>query len=141
MSGLSFGQDAEGNWGYIPSGADTVIPFNNVTEITCPFIFTCGGVNAQTRHIINAPEGKIIDTISFVVTEVGNYASGANYILQLSDGSYLNRFESSNNWPAANHVYKYTPEIASTSLTLIINRVPSQTSPITTSGSITVSFK
>ena len=30
MSGLSFGQDAEGNWGYIPSGADAVIPFRNL---------------------------------------------------------------------------------------------------------------
>lgn len=29
LSGLSFGQDAEGNWGYKPSGADAVIPFNN----------------------------------------------------------------------------------------------------------------
>lgn len=27
MGGLSFGQDAEGNWGYIPSGADAVTPF------------------------------------------------------------------------------------------------------------------
>lgn len=29
MSGLSFGQDAEGNWGYKPSGADAVIPFSS----------------------------------------------------------------------------------------------------------------
>ncbi len=29
MGGLSFGQDAEGNWGYIPSGADTVVPFKS----------------------------------------------------------------------------------------------------------------
>ena len=27
LNGLSFGQDEEGNWGYIPPGADTVIPF------------------------------------------------------------------------------------------------------------------
>ena len=27
MSGLSFGQDAEGNWGYKPEGADAVVPF------------------------------------------------------------------------------------------------------------------
>ena len=25
--GLVFGQDAEGNWGYLPPGADTVVPF------------------------------------------------------------------------------------------------------------------
>lgn len=29
MGGLSFGQDAEGNWGYKPSGADAVIPFSS----------------------------------------------------------------------------------------------------------------
>lgn len=29
LSGLSFGQDEEGNWGYIPSGADAVIPFSS----------------------------------------------------------------------------------------------------------------
>lgn len=28
LGGLQFLQDAEGNWGYKPSGADTVIPFN-----------------------------------------------------------------------------------------------------------------
>lgn len=29
LGGLSFGQDAEGNWGYKPSGADAVIPFSS----------------------------------------------------------------------------------------------------------------
>lgn len=29
MGGLSFRQDAEGNWGYKPSGADAVIPFSS----------------------------------------------------------------------------------------------------------------
>lgn len=27
LGGLTFGQDAEGNWGYIPPGADSVVPF------------------------------------------------------------------------------------------------------------------
>ena len=27
LGGLIFCQDTEGNWGYLPSGADTVIPF------------------------------------------------------------------------------------------------------------------
>ena len=30
-SGLSFGKDSKGNWGYIPSGADTVTPFKSGT--------------------------------------------------------------------------------------------------------------
>ncbi len=29
FGGLSFAQDEEGNWGYIPSGADTVTPFSS----------------------------------------------------------------------------------------------------------------
>ena len=29
LGGLSFGQDADGNWGYKAGGADTVIPFKN----------------------------------------------------------------------------------------------------------------
>ena len=29
LGGLSFTQDEKGNWGYIPSGADTVIPFKS----------------------------------------------------------------------------------------------------------------
>jgi hypothetical protein len=33
MSGLSFGQDAEGNWGYKPSGADSVIPFKSSSNV------------------------------------------------------------------------------------------------------------
>lgn len=39
LGGLSFGQDAEGNWGYKAPGADTVVPFNNVefAHISYPF--------------------------------------------------------------------------------------------------------
>ena len=29
LGGLTFAQDAEGNWGYIPSGADAVTPFSS----------------------------------------------------------------------------------------------------------------
>lgn len=35
LGGLQFAQDAEGNWGYKPSGADTVIPFSNSTLLEC----------------------------------------------------------------------------------------------------------
>lgn len=28
LGGLGFGQDSEGKWGYIPPGADTVVPFS-----------------------------------------------------------------------------------------------------------------
>ena len=41
-SGLSFGQDEEGNWGYKPSGADTVIPFKSSTIFSGDFFDYCG---------------------------------------------------------------------------------------------------
>ena len=34
LGGLSFRQDAEGNWGYKPSGADAVIPFKKIKSQT-----------------------------------------------------------------------------------------------------------
>lgn len=38
LAGLSFAQDTKGNWGYIPSGADTVIPFKNMKDIAADAI-------------------------------------------------------------------------------------------------------
>mgnify|MGYP006990199270 CR=1 FL=1 len=32
LNGLTFGQDAEGNWGYKPPGADAVIPFKSMPD-------------------------------------------------------------------------------------------------------------
>ncbi len=32
LGGLTFAQDEEGNWGYIPSGADSVVPFKSSIE-------------------------------------------------------------------------------------------------------------
>lgn len=39
LAGLSFGQDEEGNWGYIPSGADAVIPFRGDWELILKITF------------------------------------------------------------------------------------------------------
>lgn len=41
LGGLQFTQDAEGNWGYRPNGADTVIPFKECNAI----LFTSSPVN------------------------------------------------------------------------------------------------
>lgn len=37
MGGLSFGQDAEGNWGYKTGGADTVVPFKSISFLKMIF--------------------------------------------------------------------------------------------------------
>ncbi len=34
LGGLTFEQDAEGNWGYKPEGADTVTPFKKIPQFT-----------------------------------------------------------------------------------------------------------
>lgn len=47
LGGLSFGQDAEGNWGYKPEGADAVIPFRNII------------VRASTSYLTSAYEGHV----------------------------------------------------------------------------------
>ena len=33
LGGLTFGQTAEGEWGYKPEGADSVIPFSNAVDL------------------------------------------------------------------------------------------------------------
>ena len=74
MGGLSFGQDAEGNWGYIPSGADAVTPSNS---ITLPFTSTymLGTANFATSYQyvyaeLKIPVGKSSKT--FTATCSGN---------------------------------------------------------------------
>ena len=47
LGGLSFGQDAEGNWGYKPEGADAVIPFRNII------------VRASTSYLTSTYEGHV----------------------------------------------------------------------------------
>ena len=47
LGGLTFAQDAEGNWGYIPSGADAVVPFRNII------------VRASTSYLTSAYEGHV----------------------------------------------------------------------------------
>lgn len=55
LGGLKFVQDEEGNWGYIPSGADTVIPFNNFNNIKLASLFsygtTSGGQTLTTKTV------------------------------------------------------------------------------------------
>lgn len=46
LGGLSFGQDAEGNWGYKPSGADAVIPFRGDWELVLKITFGAAANNA-----------------------------------------------------------------------------------------------
>ena len=57
LNGISFGQDSDGNWGYIKAGADTVIPFKTGSDIQ-PLTITTGSFRNQT------PCGYILSDVS-----------------------------------------------------------------------------
>ena len=62
LGGLSFGQDAEGNWGYIPSGADAVIPFRGDWELVLKITFGAasnnkGGIYSNDDAATDTPHG------------------------------------------------------------------------------------
>ena len=50
FGGLKFAQDSEGNWGYIPSGADTVVPFKSGISMENA-IFTFGSCGAYANNV------------------------------------------------------------------------------------------
>lgn len=87
LGGLSFGQDEEGNWGYIPSGADAVIPFSPpvvTLKGSMAYNLSISGGNqdsASTR--IFAPEDMEIESIQY--TTSGRFY-GSNY-MRIYDGS------------------------------------------------------
>ena len=58
MGGLSFGQDADGNWGYKAGGADTVVPFKNSKFVTGGFNFAGnnGNPNGATVNVGFKPD-------------------------------------------------------------------------------------
>lgn len=64
LGGLAFEQDAEGNWGYKPAGADTVTPFKSGIE----FIWTVYGLSS----------GINLKNTGKVKFEVLNYAAAGN---------------------------------------------------------------
>ena len=51
--GLMFGQDAEGNWGYLPPGADAVVPFKR------------GGVNSGGGGVFAGSTVFGLDSVVF----------------------------------------------------------------------------
>ena len=78
---MNFAQDAEGNWGYIPSGADSVIPFKSgcIKSITSSGWFT-GNTD------INVTKGK-----TYIITMYNNPTiSGLSVIYNGTTETYSN---------------------------------------------------
>lgn len=69
LSGLNFAQDSEGNWGYIPSGADSVIPFKKGYENT-PATATAGTIAKGETAWVN---GELITGTAIIVDPSAGY--------------------------------------------------------------------
>ena len=92
LGGLSFGQTAEGKWGYKPEGADAVIPFSG-KEVFCASTFS-----SSSRATLIKADGSVKNDIGVttyqgetMVASVG-LRSGQYYytdITAVSDGDYV----------------------------------------------------
>lgn len=85
LGGLNFAQDAEGNWGYIPSGADAVIPFKNGWDFSEYAKVSSG----QGQNItITMSQGFISCTDGYDKPDKVILKNGAAYkVFQLSDAN------------------------------------------------------
>ena len=74
LAGLSFGQDADGNWGYKTGGADTVIPFKGYPDfdyehgISIPYVVAAGNPNVLHYYTMTAEDAAYSYLALFAVT-------------------------------------------------------------------------
>ena len=74
MGGLSFGQDADGNWGYKAGGADTVTPFKGDPDfdyehgISIPYVVAAGNPNVLHYYTMTAEDAAYSYLALFAVT-------------------------------------------------------------------------
>ena len=74
---LSFSQDEEGNWGYIPSGADTVIPFKSnksILDLYCISEST-GNATFDLSSLISNYESLTVDNFIFIINKASATAA------------------------------------------------------------------
>lgn len=106
LGGLTFTQDSEGNWGYLPSGADSVIPFKTGGEMvytgckalnTSSFVdFTCGfePQYAIVCHYYTTSDKFMVIYVDYRTNEVTrltiNYNASAT---QVSFSSYISYYK------------------------------------------------
>ena len=77
LGGLNFAQDAEGNWGYIPTGADSVIPFKN--SFIIPKIVFYGDYNKPSSYFYFPKDAK---KITFTIDPSSNQNGGSAFSLK-----------------------------------------------------------
>ena len=100
LGGLSFGQDADGNWGYKIGGADTVVPFKGEPDfdyehnISIPYIVVAGNPNALHYYTMTEKDAEYSYLALFAVTAGSvvsielSGASGPSFVCNKPGGSY-----------------------------------------------------
>lgn len=100
LGGLSFGQDAEGNWGYIPEGADAVIPFRGDWELVLKITFGAasnnkGGIYSNDDAATDTPHGwyssmnSTIRCVNGEITITGKCACAGRFSNQNNVAGYI----------------------------------------------------
>lgn len=100
LGGLSFGQDADGNWGYKAGGADTVTPFKGDPDfdyehgISIPYVVAAGNPNVLHYYTMTAEDAAYsylalfaVTTGSVVSIELSG-VSGPSIVCNKPGGSY-----------------------------------------------------
>lgn len=100
LGGLSFGQDADGNWGYKIGGADTVVPFKGEPDfdyehnISIPYIVVAGNPNVLHYYTMTEKDAEYSYLALFAVTAGSvvsielSGASGPSFVCNKPGGSY-----------------------------------------------------
>lgn len=100
LGGLSFGQDADGNWGYKAGGADTVTPFKGDPDfdyehgISIPYVVDAGNPNVLHYYTMTAEDAAYSYLALFAVTAGSvvsielSGVSGPSIVCNKPGGSY-----------------------------------------------------
>lgn len=100
LGGLSFGQDADGNWGFKIGGADPVVPFIGEPDfdyehnISIPYIVVAGNPNVLHYYTMTEKDAEYSYLALFAVTAGSvvsielSGASGPSFVCNKPGGSY-----------------------------------------------------
>lgn len=92
LGGLTFAQDEEGNWGYKPSGADTVLPFNGGVRtgtIQCP---------TTSPIYINLGYKPSFISVRLYANDKGTYQSSISTFTDINSQKYQRFYNTKNEY-------------------------------------------
>jgi len=100
LGGLSFAQDADGNWGFKIGGADTVVPFKGELDfdyehnVSIPYVVAAGNPNVLHYYTMTEEDAAYSYLALFAVTAGSvvsielSGASGPSFVCNKPGGSY-----------------------------------------------------